>query len=147
MIFKNDHVHGKVYLTDINSKIEYELPGILQQISVGGSINISSNEPLSYQDKTISISLLLQNTINPLTTENANNVYEILAQLESLFKKEENAEPVQYTITNYHLNSRKINTVIFQTLFSEEGNSSDTISAILTFEEYSPITMDEESSI
>ncbi|MGL5955349.1 MAG: hypothetical protein ACRC0X_01900 [Brevinema sp.] len=137
MIINNDDTKGKITLQDVKSNIQYELPGILQKISVLGNTDLSVTEP--YQDKTISIELILQDT------QEISDVYEILAQLEALFKKEETTEPIKYNVYNPHLNNRKINTITFQSLRSEEDSSTDTIHVTLIFEEYSPISKEEST--
>ncbi|NPV38295.1 MAG: hypothetical protein HPY78_03355 [Brevinematales bacterium] len=119
------------------------LPGVIQSISVGGSIIYEKQDDdtkkrkvsLGYDDKTISIELKLY----PYTrTGEEIDVYSQLAILEKFFKKQENSIPKVFTFVHPHAKSRSISKVLFSRLESSEDISTNTISVSLEFIEFVP---------
>ena len=121
------------------------LPGVVQSISIGGSIIYEKQDRdttstkrklvLGYEDKSISISLKLYP--EKLTGEKV-DIYKELESLEKLFKKSENEKPKVYTFIHPHAKSRAISKVLFQRLESSEDTSKNTIDVSLEFIEFIP---------
>lgn len=129
------------------------LPGVVQSISIGGSIVYEKQNTegkyqrkvmLGYEDKTISISLKL--FPQTLTGEKI-DVYDQLAKLEKLFKKSENSVPQVYIFVHPQAKARNISKVLFQRLESSESVEKNIIDVSLEFIEFMPaeiITKEEE---
>ena len=156
------------------------LPGVLQSISIGGEIlwdssgssgNESKKVTKGYKEKTVTINLLLlgeksrttlhvlDKVLDKVIGENPNTPYQVLKELEGLFKEtEEDSEkitetskvtitesssskdavsiiPSRYIINNTHINSRGIEAVYFVNLTSSEDNAKDYLKVTITFEE------------
>jgi len=133
MVIKADTENGIIKLGDTT------LAGVFQSLSINGDIIVDSNSsPTSnlprkvmrgYNDKTVSLSLLL------LPTDNK-SVYEHLEDLEILFRNEENHTPKVFNIVNPHTMARNIDTVIFTSLSSSESSENEMIEVSLSFEEF-----------
>ena len=154
MILRADEKNGIITLDDV------PLPGVLQSLSVNGEIVIDSNnsasagEPLKtmrgFKDKTVSMSLRLL----PIPKDVSDSVksvtsgafakeiaiektpYQILEELEQVFRNKEDKTPKVMSITNFHTAARKINEVVFTSLSSSEDNATETITVTLNFEEF-----------
>lgn len=115
------------------------LKGILQSLSINGEIIVDSSNGAAdnnttkvmrgYKDKTVSISLKI------IPTEDK-TVYDILEELEEIFKNEEDQTPKVYTLLNKHTVARGIDRVLFTSLSSSEDNTQESISVSLNFEEF-----------
>ena len=121
------------------------LPGVVQSISVGGSILYEKQDTdttstkrkvmLGYEDKSISISL----TLYPESLDGEKiDVYKELETLEKFFKENENAKPKVYNFIHPHARSRAISKVLFQRLESSEDVSKNTIDVSIEFIEFVP---------
>ncbi len=128
---------------------DYVLPGVVESISVGGSILIDSAETdavsgvskkicRGFDDKTISISIRLFNDENIVFGDGYKSAYDYLSELEEIFSKTEKDVPRVYKIISSHTEARKIKEVLFSRLESEESNEDDTISVMLEFTEFIP---------
>ncbi|MEM4711167.1 MAG: hypothetical protein QXL18_04420 [Candidatus Woesearchaeota archaeon] len=130
-------------LIKTKDKDEY-LPGIVESISIGGSIIYEKQETddknkrkvlLGYDDKTISITLkLFSEKINGETID----IYNQLAKLEKLFKKSENSVPQIYTFIHPMAKARGISKVLFQKLESSESIDKNIINVTIDFIEFTP---------
>lgn len=119
----------------------FELPGVIQSISISGDLNSSSDNDsyviLGYNEKRININL----TLIPVTeTAYFNNMslYKQLKKLEKLFNQQptdqlEPSETVIFEMIHDHLQNRGIHYGIFESLTSSESVSKNTIDVSLTF--------------
>ena len=154
MKIRKDSSESNIILTNTITKKETPLPGILQNLSIGGdiiwdnsgSVGTENKKVASgYKEKSISISLLL-------IKDGFKTSYHILQELERLFKDTEESSnkivnksttqdekvsimPSYYNIKNTHINKRGINQVCFTNLNSSENNTKDYINISITFEE------------
>lgn len=126
---------GFIYLD--NQKID----GILVGSDVGTSIIFDDTSllgkdgkvpiPLGWDDASISFNLAL-------LTDETLTCYDRLRRLNSIFRKvDKDGNPVVYSISNRHLRSRGIKSVVFSELSSSESNENDVISASLVLKEFS----------
>lgn len=133
MYIRVDDDNGKVKVGD-----DY-LPGILESVSVGGSIiyeksndKESKNKVMSgYEDKSISISMVIIDD-----DRNDKDRYEILEEVEKMFMKKKDSLPEIYTILHPHIQARNIDEVLMKSLSSSEDNSLEVISIDMEFIEF-----------
>lgn len=129
--------HGTVSLG------KQSLPGILQRLSVNGSVTYDKAEedglsgktktPLGWDDADVSISLEL------LSDSATDTCYSKLRTINRIFKgHDKNSNPQVFTVVNAHLAARDIDEVVFEQLSSREDDKEDTIIVTLKFSEYTP---------
>lgn len=128
--------HGEIRLGNAT------IPGILQTLTVGGSVRYDEAQqdglsgktktPMGWEDSAVSISMLL-------LTDDAGDCYDKLTAINRLFKGHDNsANPRVLRVANPHLNARDVDEVVFDSLDSSESNEDDTIVATLKFTEHRP---------
>lgn len=134
--------HGKVSLGGT------ELDGLLQQQSIRGAVRFDEAEqdalsgkvktPMGWEDADITLTVLLE-------TNKEANCYDRLADLDGLFKGQDNGgNPKVLTVLNAHCQARHINQVVFAGLDSSESNQDDAILATLFFVEHRPAVVTAE---
>lgn len=123
-----------LFVSDNQIKLnDIQLHGTLQSISVSGKLiyeakeqTASSNRVKSitgFDDSSVEISIILTDKKNISTGNIEKTDYQMLNEINNLFKKLENGSPVIYTIKNQHINARGVKKVLFSDLDSEETNA------------------------
>jgi hypothetical protein len=126
------------------------LPGLLASLSVDGEVRYDEQKvdgqsgkrktPKGFEDQEVSVTLTL-------CTDEQSDCYEKLAQLMPFFRKTTaQANPQIYDFVNRHAGARGIRRVIFDKLKSAETNTTDTITATLSFREHRPPIVRKEAA-
>lgn len=119
-----------------------EVPGILRELRVRGSVRFDETEqdghsgkvktPMGWEDCAVTLTV-------ELLTDEGGTCYDRLNQVDALFRgHDNNANPRVLDVTNPHVTSRGIERVVFSGLESSETDQDDVIMAILRFSEDRP---------
>lgn len=120
-----------------------KLPGVFESLDIDDGINVDqedntkSKQYNGYKGATVTIKMRL-------LTDDTSTCYDKAKQLHGLFKS--GSSPKVYSLVNRHTAARGITQVVFTQFRTAEDNTSDTMTADITFDEHAPAVVNKSSA-